>query len=67
MKKEVLDLNSKLLQEEQVKQELMNRVEDHIVHIASQTVDTEELTISLSQVSLKEKEISTVKEEKKAL
>ena len=45
----------------------MNKVANHIVHIASQAVDTEELTISLSQVSLKEKEIYTLKEEKKAL
>ena len=45
----------------------MNKVADHIVPIASQAVDTEELTKSLSLVSLKEKEISTLKEEKKAL
>ena len=45
----------------------MNKVEDHIVPIASQAVDTEELTISLSRVSLKEKEISTLKEENKSL
>ena len=45
----------------------MNKVADHIVHIASQAADTEELTISLSHVSLKEKEISTLKEENKAL
>ena len=45
----------------------MNKVVDHIVPIASQEVDTEELTISLSQVSLKEKDISTLKEETKAL
>ena len=35
-----------------------------IVHVASQLVDIEELTISLSQVSLKDKEITTLKEEK---
>ena len=40
----------------------MNKVVDHIVPIASQVVETKELTISLSQVSLKEKEISTLKE-----
>ena len=38
-----------------------------IVHVASQPVDIEELTRSLSQVSLKEKEITNLKEEKKAL
>lgn len=38
-----------------------------IVPVASQPVDTEELTRSLSQVSLKDKEINTLKEEKKAL
>lgn len=45
----------------------MNKMGDHIVPIASQEVDREELTISLSQVSLKDKEISTLKEEKKDL
>ena len=45
----------------------MNKVIHEIVPIASQPVDTEDLTRSLSQVSLKEKEISTLKEEKKAL
>ena len=48
LKNEVLDLKSKLLQAEQEKQELTNKVADHIVPIASQAVDTEELTISLS-------------------
>ena len=38
-----------------------------IVPIASQPVDMEELKRSLSQVSLKEKEITTLKEEKKDL
>ena len=55
LKKEVLDLKSKLLQVEHEKQELMNKVVDHIVPIVSQAVDTKELTISLSKVSLKEK------------
>ena len=44
-----------------------NKITDHIVPIVSQALDIEELTISLSQVSLKEKEVSTLKEEKKAL
>ena len=38
-----------------------------IVLVASQPVDIKELTRSLSQVSLKVKEITTLKEEKKAL
>ena len=42
MKEEVLDLKSKLLKAEHEKQELMNKVADHIVLIASQAVDTEE-------------------------
>lgn len=46
---------------------MINEMVDHIVHIASQAGDTEDLTISLSQISLKEKEISTLKEEKKYL
>ena len=62
LKEEVLDLKSKLLQADQEKEELMNKVEDQIVPIASQEVDTKDLTISLSQVSLIEKDISTLKE-----
>ena len=38
-----------------------------IVHVASQPVDTEKLTRSLSQVSLKDKYIITLKEENKSL
>ena len=38
-----------------------------IVPLAPQPVDTEELTRSLAQVSLKDKEITNLKEEKKAL
>ena len=45
----------------------MNKVVVKIVPIASQLVDIKEITRSLSQVSLKEKEIITLKEEKKAL
>lgn len=67
LKEEVLDLKSKLLQEAQEKQELMNKVVVEIVPVISQLVYTKELTRSLSQVSLKEKEITTLKEEKKAL
>ena len=53
LKEEVLDLNSKLCQAEQEKNELMNKATVEIVPIASQPVDTEELTRYLSQVSLK--------------
>lgn len=66
LKEEVLDLKSKLLQGSREKQELMNKEAVEIVPITSQPVDTEELIRSLSQVSLKEKEITTLKEEKKA-
>ena len=55
LKEEVLDLKSKLLQAEQEKKELMNKVAYQIVPIASQPLDTKELKRSLSQVSLKEK------------
>ena len=44
-----------------------NKVAKHIVPIVSQALVIKELTISLSQLFLKEKEISTLKEEKKAL
>ena len=67
LKNEVLDLKSKLLQVEQEKQELESKVSSHIVPIATQDIDAEGLVDSLSQISLKEKEISTLKEEKKAL
>ena len=63
----MLDIKSKLLQEEQEKHELKNKATIEIVPITSQPADTKELTRSLSQVSLKEKEITTLKEEKKAL
>lgn len=67
MKKEVLDLKSKLLQAVQEKQEMVNKGAVDIVPVASQPVDTEELIRYMSQVYLKEKEITTLKEEKKAL
>ena len=44
----------------------MNKETIEIVPVTSQPVDTKELTRSLSQVSLNEKEITTLKEEKKA-
>ena len=55
LKHEVLDLKSKLLQAEQGKHKLANKVASHIVPIATQEIDTNELTVSLSQISLKEK------------
>ena len=67
LKEEVLDLKSKLLQAMQEKQELMKKGPVEIVHVTSQPVDTEQLTRSLSQVSLKDQEITTLKEENKAL
>lgn len=67
LKTKVLDLNSKLLQVEWEKQELANKVTSHIVPIATQDIDAEELADSLSQIYLKEHEISTLKEEKKSL
>ena len=48
LKKGASDLKSKLLQAEHEKQELMNKVADQIVPIASQPMDTEELTRYLS-------------------
>ena len=65
LKKEVLVLKSKLLQEVQEKQEMVKKGAVEIVPVASQLVDTEELTRYLSEVSLKEKKITTLKEDKK--
>ena len=68
LKEEVLDLKSKLFQAMQEKQELMKKGPIEIVHVTSQPVDTEELiTRYSSQVSIKDQEITTLKEEKKAL
>ena len=57
-------LKSKLLQAVQEKHEFMKKGEVEIVPITSQPVDTEELTRSLSQVSLKDQYISNLKEDK---
>ena len=46
---------------------MLNKVAVEIVHVTSQPIDTKELTRSLSQVSLKDQEITTLKEEKKDL
>ena len=67
LKEEVMYLKSKLLQEVQEKQEMEKKGEVEIVHVASQPVDTKEMTRYLSQVSLKDKEITTLKEENKGL
>ena len=64
---EVLDLNSKLLQVIQEKEEMIKKGTFQIVPLEPQLVDTEELTRSLAQVSLKDKDITNLKEEKKAL
>ena len=45
LKNEVLDMKSKLLHAEQEKQELANKVATHIVLIATQAIDTKELTV----------------------
>ena len=57
-----MDLESKLLQEVNEKQEMVKKGELEIILVASQPVDIEELTRSLSQVYLKDKEITTLKE-----
>ena len=67
LKNKVLGLKSKLLQVEQEKQELASKVASRIVPIATQDIDAKGLANSLSQISLKEKEILTLKEETKAL
>ena len=67
LKEDILDLKSKLLQEVHEKQEMVKKGAVEIVLVASQPVDTKELTRSLSQVSLKDAEITTLKEEKKAM
>ena len=66
-KNEILDLKSKLSQAKEEKQELACKAASHIVPIATQDIDAKGLDDSLSQISLKEKEILTLKEETKAL
>jgi hypothetical protein len=66
LKQEVLDLKSKFLQAVQENKELMKKGVVEIVLVISHLVGIEELTRSLSQVSLKDQEITTLKEEKKA-
>ena len=67
LRKNFFDLKSKLLQEVQVKQEMVKKGGVEIVLVASQPVDIEELTRSMSQVSLKDKDITTLKKENKYL
>ena len=58
LKKENLELKAKLLQVTKEKEELANKGVVEVSPSTSQQVDTTELTRSLAQVSLKEKEIS---------
>ena len=67
LKEEVLDIKSKLLKVVHEKQELVKKGAVEIVPVASQPVDIEELTRSLSQVSLKDQAITTLKEGKKVV
>lgn len=74
LKKEVMELNAKLLQVTKVKEDLAKEkdefVNKRVVEVPSSTshlVDTTELTRSLAQVSLKEKEISQLLQEKNQL
>ena len=58
LKKENMELKAKLLQVTKEKDELVNKSVVEVPPSTSQPVDTNELTRSLAQVSLKEKEIS---------
>ena len=67
LKKENLELKAKLLQVTKEKEELVNKSVVEVPPSTSQPVDTTELTRSLAQVSLKEKEISQLLQEKNQL
>ena len=67
LKKENLELKAKLLQVTKEKDELINKRVVEVPPSTSQPVDTTELTKSLAQVSLKEKEISQLLQEKNQL
>ena len=62
-----MELKAKLLQVTKEKEELVGKGLVEMSPSTSQQVDTSELTKSLSQVSLKEKEISQLIEEKNQL
>ena len=64
LKKENMELKSKLLQVTKEKDELVNKSVVEVPPSTSQLVDTTELTRSLAQVSLKEKEISQLLQKK---
>ena len=66
---EVLELKAKLLQANQLNEEMMREKEELISEplVISQLVDTADLAEYMSRVSLKEKEISQLIQEKNAL
>ena len=65
--KKNLDLKAKLLQVTKEKDDLVNKKVVEVPASTSQPVDTTELTRSLSQVSLKEKENFQLLQEKNQL
>ena len=67
LKKENLELKAKLLQVTKEKEELANKSVVEVLPWTYQPVDTTKLTRSLAQVSLKEKEISQLLQEKNQL
>ena len=67
LKKEIMELKAKLLQVTKEKEELAGKGLVEVSPSTSQQVDTTELTRSLAQVSLKEKEISQLIQEKNQL
>lgn len=67
IKKENLELKAKLLQVTKEKEELVNKSVVEVPPSTSQPVDTNELTRSLAQLSLKEREISQLLQEKNQL
>ena len=67
LKKEVMELEAKSLQVTKEKEELANKSIVEASPTASLPIDTTELTRFLAQVSLKDKEISQLIQEKKLL
>ena len=67
LKKEIMELKAKLLQVIKEKEELAGKGLVEMSPSTSQQVDTTEVTRSLAQVSLKEKEISQLIQEKNQL
>jgi hypothetical protein len=64
LKKEVMELKVKLLRVTKEKEELASKIIVEVSPPASQQIDTTELTRSLAQVSLKDKEISQLIQER---